>query len=118
MRFVITTSASVTYRLAVAHAFSGVSGTRAVAVGAGTSATPGTATMTASSGDALYAVTVYNSGTVRHAPVSGLTELVEFAAGTKSLAVDHLVVTQAGAVADSGSLTASVLWTDSAVLLR
>jgi hypothetical protein len=110
-------STNVTYRLAVAHAYDNVQGTLSTSASTGNSAAPSTSSMSASSGNLLYAVTVYNSGTAGHAAGTGLTEIAEVAAGTKSLAVDHLLVTAGGTVADSGTLTAPMLWTDSAVLL-
>jgi hypothetical protein len=61
----------------------------------------------------IFGVTVYNSGTVGHTAGSGLTELVELRAGTKTLAVDERVTTEAGAYGDTGTLTSPVLWTDS-----
>jgi hypothetical protein len=47
-----------------------------------------------------------------------LTELAELHAGTKSLAVDQRIVSSTGSYADSGTLSASAIWTDSVVTYK
>jgi hypothetical protein len=42
-----------------------------------------------------------------------LTELAELHAGTKGLAVDQRITSATGSYGDSGTLTSSVIWTDS-----
>ncbi len=113
-----TLSTKVTYRLAVAHAFSGSPGTPTTSVGTGSTAAPTAAPVSAAAGDQLYSVKVWNSGTVSHAGAGEVIELAEVVAGTKTLAVTQLTVTASGTVTDASSLSSAALWTDAAVLLR
>ena len=104
----------MTYRLAVAYAYSGLSSKDGTAAATGTSTTPSSGTIQTSGSPALiFGTTVYNSGTVGHTAGSGLTELAELHAGTKGLAVDQRIASTTGSYGDSGALTSSAIWTDS-----
>jgi hypothetical protein len=110
----VTVSANVTYRLAVAYAYSGLGSKDGTAAATGTSTSPSSGTIQTSGSPALiYGVTVYNSGTAGHTAGSNLTELAELHAGTKGLAVDERIVSTTGTYGDSGTLSSSVIWTDS-----
>ena len=111
----MTVSSSVTYRLAAAYAYSGVSQADQTATGTGsnTSPTSGSTSATTAADEVIFGATVYGSGTATHTPGAGLTELAELHAGTKGLAVDQRIVSSTGSYADSGTLSASAIWTDS-----
>ena len=84
------------------------------AAATGTSTSPSSGTIQTSGSPALiYGVTVDNSGTAGHTAGSNLTELAELHAGTRRLVVDERIVSTTGAYGDSGTLTSSVIWTDS-----
>ena len=110
----VTLSSTVTYRLAVAYAYSGLSSKDGTAATTGTSTAPSSGTIQISGSPALiFGVTVYNNSGA-HTAGAGLTELAELQAGTaKSLAVDERIVSTTGTYGDSGTLTSSVAWTDS-----
>jgi len=115
----MTVSSPVTYRLAIAYAYTGLSGKDGTASATGTSSAPSSGTVATSGAPALIlGTTVYNSGTAGHTAGSGMTELAELHVGTKGLAVDERIETVTGTYGDSGTLTASVLWTDSAVAYK
>lgn len=116
----LTVSATVTYRLAVAYAYSGITAKDQSATATGTSTGPssGTTATTAAANELVFGVTVYGSGTAGHTAGPGLTELVELHAGTKGLAIDERIVAATGSYVDSGTLSSSVIWTDSMVTYR
>jgi hypothetical protein len=111
----VTVSSSVTYRLAAAYSYSGLSQNDQTAAGTGTSTSPssGSTGTTTAANELVFGATVYNSGTATHTAGSGMTELGELHAGTKSLAVDAQVVGSTGTYSDSGTLSGSSIWTDS-----
>lgn len=111
----LTLSARANMRLAVGYAYSGISGIGATAGSAARSKTPTSGVVSTGVGNLIFGVTMYNSGTATHTAGAGNTELAEIAAGTKKLAVDQQVVLAVGDHADSGTLSASLQWTDSAV---
>lgn len=114
----VTLSSSVTYRMAVAHAFSGAAQVVATSVGTGNTATPAAAPVAATAGDVLYSMAAWNSGTVTHSPSGDVVELAELVAGKKTMAAKQLQVVADGSVTDAGTLSSAVVWTDAAVLLR
>ena len=122
IRFTLSGTATATYRMAVAYAYSGVSNSQGFVAATGTNTKPASGVQPAAAGDALVAVVVWNSGTAAHTPDAGVTELTdsahggELVAGTKRLAVDERVIDTAGGFGDSGTLGSSVLWTDSAAV--
>jgi hypothetical protein len=111
----VTLSSNVTYRLASAYAYNGLSQTDQTALATGTSTSPssGPTAATTAANEVVFGATVYGSGTITHAAGSGMTELAELHAGTKSLAVDARVVGGTGTYSDSGTLSGSAIWTDS-----
>jgi hypothetical protein len=113
----VTVSSAVTYRLASAYAYSGLSQDDQSAVATGTSTSPssGLTGITTAANEVVFGATVYGSGTITHTPGSGMTELAELHAGTKSLAIDARIVNATGAYGDSGTLNGSTIWTDAVV---
>jgi hypothetical protein len=111
----VTVSSSVTYRLASAYAYSGLSSADQTAAGTGSSTSPssGPTGTTTAANEVVFGATVYGSGTATHTAGSGMTELDELHAGTKSLAVDARIVNSTAAYSDSGTLSSSAVWTDS-----
>jgi len=110
-----TVNSAVTYRLAAAYAYSGISQADQSATGTGTSTSPtsGSTAATTAANEVVFGATVYGSGTATHTAGAGLTELAELHAGTKSLAVDQRIVDSTGSYSDAGTLSASAVWTDS-----
>jgi hypothetical protein len=115
-----TVSSSVTYRLAAAYAYSGISQAdqNATGTGSNTSPTSGSTATTTAANEVVFGANVYGSGTATHTAGTGLTELAELHAGTKSLAVDQRIVDTTGSYADAGTLSASAVWTDSVVTYK
>jgi hypothetical protein len=118
----MTVSASVTHRLLCAYEYSGLDATAwfdaGDNTGKGTSTSPASGTMTTGNGglvsDLLIGATGYNSGSATHSPSGSWTELDEVHTTSKGLAVDEWN-NVAGAPQHTGTLSSSVLWSDTIV---
>ncbi|MCA1710217.1 MAG: hypothetical protein LC789_00695, partial [Actinobacteria bacterium] len=61
-KITMTVSTNVTYKIAVAHAFSGVGSVAGTSDGTGSTSSPAAAPVTAAAGDVLFSVAMWNSG--------------------------------------------------------
>lgn len=114
----VTLTASATYRMAAAYAYSGLTTIGGYTAGTGTNKTPSSGPLSAQPGNLLFGVTVWNSGTGTHTATGGNTELTEVVAGNKRMAIDQIVASALGTYEDSGTLSSTVIWTDSMALYR
>lgn len=114
----VTLSQSVKFRAAIAYEYRGVAVTDTTSAGTGNSTAPSSGSLrTTGTSDLIVGVSMWNSGTITHTAATGV-EISELRFGKKRMAVDEQIVNAPGSYADSGTLSAVAVWTDSAASYR
>ena len=113
-----TLSSSVTHRLISAAEYSGLASASwldgSSNTGKGTSTSPASGTINPTGSNLLViGATGYNDTAANHTPGASWTEIDDVSNGSKGLAVDERINVPAGAYQHTGTLAASVLWSDS-----